>query len=80
VGAKRKRVRAFVALLYAVVLLELVLAVGFAVAGPVVAALPLLAAAVLTGALARALWRDFELRGENHWLYSWRGLHRKLRG
>ena len=62
--------RAFVVLLYAVALFELILAVGLAATGPVAAGLPLLVAAAVTGALARVVWRDYERRGDDHWLYS----------
>jgi hypothetical protein len=76
---KGKRARAFILLLYAVAVLELVLAVTSVVHGRPLAALLGLAIAVATSLGARALWRDFLRCGENDWRYSWRALYRKLR-
>jgi len=79
VVTKRKRVRAFCVLLYAVAALEAGLAPIYAIAGPAVAGLPWLLAALVTGVMTRAFWRGFEKRGEDHWFYSWRGTYRRLR-
>jgi len=79
VSAKRARVYRFVRLLYAAAALEIILALVFAIQGPALTAVPMLVAAVLTVALARAFWRGFERRGDDDWRYSWRGVYRKLR-
>lgn len=79
-SAKRRRVRAFVRLMYAVVVVEAILAVVFAAAGSAVAGVAWLAAALLTMLMTRLFWRGFERRGADYGLYSWRALYRRLRG
>lgn len=78
--SKRKRVRAFTKLLYAVAEIEVVLAVVSVIDGRGASGLIWLLAAAVTAALARTLWAGFEQRGGDDWRYSWRALYRKLRG
>jgi hypothetical protein len=78
-GSKRSRVRALILLFYAVAAFEVVLAARAAAAGAAPVALACVIVAVGSGLLTRALWRDFERRGEDDWRYSWRALYRRLR-